>query len=99
MNCCWILLLLLFSGRGGCGSAGPCNSNNNGCCGQRETRDADRRREQENGCGCEEVRSGSRNEEARQRQRMEDRDDCDIASTIPQPWQEYAKRDSEDCRD
>lgn len=90
MNCCWILLLLLCCGRGGCGSAVCCTSNNNCCRGQRETGNACRRREQEKSCECEAVRPEPR---------MEDRDGCDIASTIPQPWQEYARRDSEDCQD
>lgn len=111
MNCCWILLLLLCCGRGGCGSAFSGTSNNCGC-GRQETRNAGgrqergprnpggrketearnagRRNEQEPGCGCE---------DARQESRMENRDGCDVASTIPQPWQEYAKRDSDSCQD
>lgn len=55
-----------------------------------DNRNADRRNEQDNDCGCGEVRSEPR---------MENRDGCDVASTIPQPWQEYARRDSDDCRD
>ena len=95
MNCCWIVLLLLCCGRGGCGSAVSRTSDNNGSGGRGEGRNAGSR-VQENGCECEAVRPEQRMEEGRPRR--EDRDGSDIVSTIPQPWQEYARRDSEDCQ-
>ncbi len=90
MNCCWILLLLLCCGRGCGGSAVSCISNNNCCREPRNAGNACRRKEPERDCECEAVRPEPR---------MDDRKGCDVASMIPQPWQEYARRDAEDCRD
>ena len=95
MNCCWIFLLLLCCGRGSCGSAVFRTSDNTGSGGRGESRNAESR-EQTNGCECEAVRLGAGMEDVRSGR--EDRDGCDIASTIPQPWQEYARRDPEDCQ-
>lgn len=96
MNCCWILLLLFCCGRGGCSGAVPCTSGCSCRCGRREPGNVCAGREQESGCGCQEARPEPRHEE---KHFMEKRDDCDVASTIPQTWQEYARRDAEDCHD
>lgn len=90
-------MLLLCGGRGCCGTTFSCTSGNGCRCGQREPRcggrrekndDRDRRGEQEKSCGCEEMRPEPRKEE---------KDNCDIVNTIPQSWQEYAKRDTDNC--
>lgn len=99
MNCCWILLLLLFSGRG-CSDAAA-RMSNCGCGSERQRNDCGRET-----CDSRNDRRSDRNDRNERRSDRNDRDDgcreeapcgCDVANTIPPNWQEYAKRDDDGC--
>lgn len=88
-------MLLMFCGRGGCCNNGCGAVMNNGCgCGRERSG-----RENANDCGCRERRNdcGCNEQEADCGRAEESRDCCDIPTMIPQPWQEYARRDADDC--
>lgn len=102
MNCCWIILLLMFSGRGGFCNNGCAAETNNGCGRERRGRERGNDcgcREQENDCGCNERENDRerRGSDCGRAEENRERECCDIPTMIPQPWQEYARRDADDC--